>query len=193
CYLDCALADHPAGGDAVFMAASPTTVNHREQIAAMKALMASNPKYEVIKPGKTYYVNDDVTQSYNTMVNIMQAQPNVRFMLSGSGVSVPAAQQAIVATGRAGKVWAAGACLPSDCKKFLDDGSAKEFMIWDPSQLGYMAAYAAHLIKRKTFLPKPGAELKIEGLGNFKVMANNVVDLNRPIFLTKENVSQYKF
>ncbi len=192
-YLDCALADHPAGGDCVFMAASPTTVNHMQQIAAMKSLMASNPKYEVLKPGKTYFVNDDVTLSYNTMVNIMQAQPNVKFMLSGSAVSVPAAQQAIVATGHAGKVWAAGCSLPSDCKKFLDDGSAKEFMMWDPLQLGYMAAYSGHLIKTKKFSPALGEALDIPGLGNFKVLADNVVDLNRPLFFTKSNVSQYSF
>ncbi|HZZ63163.1 MAG TPA: substrate-binding domain-containing protein [Roseiarcus sp.] len=192
-YLDCALADHPEGGDSVFMAASPTTVNHMQQIAAMKKLMTSNPKYELIKPGKTYFVSDDVSQSYNTMVNIMQADPNVKFMLSGSAVSVPAAQQAIVATGHAGKVWAAGCCLPSDCKKFLDDGSAKQFMMWDPSQLGYMAAYSAHLIKKKQFTPQPGAELKIPDFGDFKVLADSVVDLNRPLFFTKENVAQFSF
>ncbi len=192
-YLDCALADHSEGGDCVFMAASPTTVNHMQQIAAMKKLMASNPKYQVLKPGKTYFVNDDVSQSYNTMVNIMQASPDVKFMLSGSAVSVPAAQQAIVATGHAGKVWAAGCSLPSDCKKFLEDGSAKEFMMWDPGQLGSMAAYAGHLIKTKKFVPELGAELKIEGIGDFKVLADNVVDLNRPLFFTKENVSQYSF
>lgn len=192
-YLDCALADHPEGGDCVFMAASPTTVNHMKQIAAMKALMASNPKYKAIKPGKIYFVNDDVSQSYNTMVNIMQADPNVKFMLSGSAVSVPAAQQAIVATGHAGKVWAAGCSLPSDCKKFLDDGSAKQFMMWDPAQLGYMAAYSAHLIKTKKFTADPGAELKIEGFGDFKILADNVADLNRPLFFTKENVDQYHF
>ena len=192
-YLDCALADDPSGGESVFMAASPTTVNHMQQIAAMKTLMASNPKYQVLKPGKTYFVNDDVTQSYNTMVNIMQAQPNVKFMLSGSAVSVPAAQQAIVATGNAGRVWAAGCSLPSDCKKFLEDGSAKQFMMWDPAQLGYMAASAAHLIKTNKFTPTLGAELDIASVGTFKVLADNVVDLNRPLFFTKANVSQYHF
>jgi rhamnose transport system substrate-binding protein len=192
-FLDCALADDPSGGDCVFMAASPTTVNHMQQIAAMKTAMATIPKYKTLNPGKTYFVNDDVALSYSTAVNIMQAQPNVKFILSGSAVSVPAAQQAVVSTGHAGKVWAAGCALPSDCKKFLEDGSAKEFMVWDPAQLGYMAAYSAYLIKTNKFVPKVGAELEIPTLGNFQIAADNIADMNRPLFLTKENVSQYKF
>lgn len=192
-YLDAALADHPEGGECVFMAASPTTVNHMQQIAAMKALIASNPKYKVFKSGKTYFCKDNVTLSYNTMVNIMQAQPSVKFMASGSAVSVPAAQQAIVDTGHAGKVWAVGAAMPSDVRKFLDDGSAKEFVIWSPTHLGYMAAYAAYLIKTKKFAPKPGRELEIPSLGKFKVRTGDVVDLNQPLILTKENVSKYHF
>lgn len=191
-YLDAALMDHPEGGLVDFMAATPTTVNHMQQIAHMKTAMATIDKYKVFKPGQTYFVNDDTTQSYNQMVSIMQ-NPQVKFLISGSAVSAPAAAQAIDSTGHAGKVWATGAALPSLITKTLKDGSAKAFVLWDVKKLGYMAAYAGHLIKTGKLKVAQGATFTAGSVGTFSVEAGNVANYNKPIIFTEQNISQYAY
>lgn len=190
-YLDCALLDDPAGGKVVFMAATPTTVNHMQQIAAMKHLMATEEKYKVFTPGETYFVEDDFSKSAKTMRDVMDSDPSVKMAISGSAVSAPAAAQAIVTAHKQGKVWATGAALPSSIKKYLDDGSEKAFALWDPSNLGYMATYAAHLIHTGELKVSEGATFKAGTIGTFTVSSGNVSYYNRPLIFTKENVSQY--
>lgn len=191
-YLDAALMDHPEGGLVDFMAATPTTVNHMQQIAHMKTAMATISKYKVFSPGQTYFVNDDATQSYNQMVSIMQ-NPKVKFLISGSAVSAPAAAQAIDSTGHAGKVWATGAALPSLITKYLKDGSEKAFVLWDVKKLGYMAAYAGHLIKTGKLKVTEGATFTAGRIGKFTVGADKVANYNRPIIFTKQNINQYLY
>jgi rhamnose transport system substrate-binding protein len=190
-YLDCALLDDPAGGKAIFMAATPTTVNHMQQIAAMKHLMATEDKYKVFTPGATYFVEDDFSKSEKTMRDVMDSDPSVKMALSGSAVSAPAAAQAIVNAHKQGQVWSTGAALPSLIKKYLDDGSEKAFALWDPSNLGYMATYAAHLIHTGQLKVSPGATFTAGSLGSFTVSEGKVAYYNRPLIFTKENVSQY--
>jgi len=190
-YLDAALMDDPKGGQVVFMAATPSTANHVGQINAMKTLIAQGGKYGVFTAGKTYFVNDDVTQSVDTMTNIMQSDPSVRFMISGSAVSVPAAAQAIESAGKQGKVFATGAAIPGDIKKYLQDGSEMAFVLWDPINLGYMAAYAAALIHQGKLKPAAGVEFKVGSLGTFTVEKDNVAPYNRPLAFTKSNISKY--
>ena len=190
-YLDCALLDNPAGGKAIFMAATPTTVNHMEQIAAMKRLMATEDKYKVFTPGDTYFVEDDFSKSAKTMRDVMDSDPSVKMALSGSAVSAPAAAQAIETANKQGQVWATGAALPSSIKKYLDDGSEKAFALWDPSNLGYMATYAAHLIHTGQLKVTPGATFKAGSIGTFTVSEGAVSYYNRPLIFTKENVSQF--
>jgi rhamnose transport system substrate-binding protein len=175
------------------MAATPTTANHIGQIDAMKKLMSGGGKYGVFQPGKTYFVQDDVSKSVNTMTNIMQSDPSVKFMLSGSAVSVPAACQAINAAGKQGKVYSTGAALPGDIKKYLMDGSQKAFVLWDPLNLGYMAAYAGSLIHAGKLKPAEGVKFKAGSLGTFTVEADNIAPYNRPLTFTKQNIDQYNW
>lgn len=192
-YLDAALQDSPQGGKVVFMAATPTTANHMGQISAMKQLIAAGGKYAAFTAGNTYFCDDDVTTSVNTMTNIMQTDPTVKFMLSGSAVSVPAAAQAIEAAGKQGKVFSSGAALPSDIKKYLEDGSEKAFVLWNPVNLGYMAAYAAVQIHQGKLKTAAGSKFTAGSLGSFTVGADKIAPYNEPITFTKSNVGQYSW
>jgi rhamnose transport system substrate-binding protein len=192
-YLDAALMDDPSGGGTAFMAATPTSANHIGQIKAMKALMAQGGKYGVFKPGKTYFVEDDVSKSVTTTTNIIQSDPSVKYILSGSAVSVPAACQAIEAARKRGKVFSTGAALPGDIRKYLKDGTGKAFVLWDVLKLGYMAAYAGHLIHTGKLKPAPGVKWTAGKLGKFTISANNVSNYDRPLVFTKKNIAQYSW
>src|SRR6202012_2108784 len=82
--LDCALIDSPNGGEIAFVAASPTAPNHTAHIKFMTQFIQNDPKYKVFKVVDTQYAQDDDSKSYDVAVNLMQAHPNLRVIISSS-------------------------------------------------------------------------------------------------------------
>jgi rhamnose transport system substrate-binding protein len=87
--LDCALIDSAEGGEVAFVAASPTAPNHTAHIKFMTQFIENDPKYKVFKVVDTQYAQDDDSKSYDVAVNLMQAHPNLRVIISSSAVSAP--------------------------------------------------------------------------------------------------------
>ena len=191
--LDAALIDAPEGGEIAFVAASPTSPNHVAHMKIMTALTQSEDKYKVFKVVDTQYAGDDDAKSYDVAVNLMQAHPNLKVIISSSAVSAPAAARAIEATGHVGKVYATGFALPSAIKRYLENGSQKAFAFWDPYELGYVAAYAVHMKLAGKFEPTEGAVLDVPKAGKFTTFKDGEVVYGKPLIFTKDTVGKYNF
>lgn len=191
--LDAALIDAPEGGEIAFIAASPTAPNHVAHMKIMTELTQKEDKYKVFQVVDTQYANDDDAKSYDVAVNLMQAHPNLKVIISSSAVSAPAAARAIEATGKVGKVYATGFALPSAIKRYLENGSQKAFAFWDPWELGYVAAYAVHMKLAGKFEPTEGAVLDVPKAGKFTTMKDGEVVYGKPLIFTKETVGKYNF
>lgn len=192
--LDCALLDVPEGGEIAFIAASPTSPNHMAHIKIMTQLTQTEPKYQVFKVVDTQFANDDDAKSYDVAVNLMQAHPNLKVIISSSAVSAPAAARAIEASGHVGKVYATGFALPSAIKRYLENGSEKAFAFWDPWELGYVAAYEIHQKLAGKFDPSQvGAQVTAGKAGTFTAGKDGEVVYGKPLTFTKETVDKYNF
>lgn len=191
--LDAALIDAPEGGEIAFIAASPTAPNHVAHMKIMTELTQKEDKYKVFNVVDTQYANDDDAKSYDVAVNLMQAHPDLKVIISSSAVSAPAAARAIEATGKVGKVYATGFALPSAIKRYLENGSQKAFAFWDPWELGYVAAYAVHMKLAGKFEPTEGAVLDVPKAGKFTTMKDGEVVYGKPLIFTKETVGKYNF
>jgi rhamnose transport system substrate-binding protein len=191
--LDCALMNAPEGGEIAFIAASPTSPNHMAHIKIMTELTQSDPKYKVFKVVDTQFAADDDAKSYDVSVNLMQAHPNLRGIISSSAVSAPAAARAIVSTGKQGKVFATGFALPSAIKTYLEDGSQKAFALWDPFELGYLAAYVTHLKLAGKLENKEGVSFEAGKAGRFTIGKDGEIVYGKPLIFTKETVDKAGF
>ncbi len=191
--LDCALLDAPEGGEIAFIAASPTSPNHMAHIKIMTELTQSDPKYKVFKVVDTQFAGDDDSKSYDVSVNLMQAHPNLKVIISSSAVSAPAAARAIEGSGKVGKVFATGFALPTAIKSYLEDGSEKAFALWNPYELGYVAAYATHMKLAGKLEIKEGAELDAGKAGKYMVGKDGEIVYGKPLIFTKETVDKAGF
>lgn len=191
--LDCALLDAPEGGEIAFIAASPTSPNHMAHIRIMTELTKTEAKYKVFKPVATQFAQDDEAKSIDVAINLMQAYPNLKVIISSSAVSAPAAARAIETIGKVGKVFATGVALPSSIKSYLKDGSQKAFFIWDPSKLGYLASYVAHYALDGSLKNQEGFKFKAGSLGEFTVGKGGEIVYGKPLFFTPDNIDQYNF
>jgi rhamnose transport system substrate-binding protein len=191
--LDCALIDSPEGGEVAFVAASPTAPNHTAHIKFMTQFIANDPKYKVFKVVDTQYAQDDDSKSYDVAVNLMQAHPNLRVIISSSAVSAPAGARAIVASGKAGKVFSTGFALPNAIKSYIQDGSEKAFALWDPYELGYLAVYATHLKLAGKLEVKEGVTFQAGKAGQYTVGKDGEIVYGKPLIFTKETIDKFNF
>lgn len=191
--LDCALMDAPEGGEVAFVAASSTSPNHSAHIKYMNEYIANDPAYKIFKVVDTQYANDDDAKSYDVAVNLMQAHPNLKVIISSSAVSVPAAARAISASGKVGQVYATGFALPDAIKSYLKDDSQKCFALWNPYELGYLATYATHLKLAGKLDLTPGTTFEAGKAGTYTVGEGGEIVYGKPMMFTKDTVDNAGF
>jgi len=62
-------------------------------------------------------------------------------------------------------------------KKFASDGTVKDFLLWNPASLGYLAGYAAIAVASGKVSGSQGQTFTAGKLGSFTVGADNTVIL----------------
>src|SRR2546430_9938833 len=106
-------------------------------------------KYPKMQLVSTVYGNDDPTTSTQVTSGLLQHYPHLAGIISPTTVGIAAAAAVLDTPQYRGKIQLTGLGTPLSVKKFVDDGTVKAFELWDPSKLGYLAAYAAANIASK--------------------------------------------
>ena len=182
-------------GEFAILSAASTAGNQNAWIKYMK-LELKKAKYKKMKLVKTYYGNDNPAQSLQATESMLQAYPNLTGIESPTTVGISSAAQFLSHSKYKGKVHLVGLGLPSQMKKYVFDGTVKEFALWNPEDLGYLAAYAAASISSDVIKGKVGETFKAGKLGSYKIYkgANGPeVVLGPPFVFNKSNVAKFKF
>jgi rhamnose transport system substrate-binding protein len=108
-------------------------------------------------------------------------------------VGILAAAQVLDTSKYRGKIALTGLGTPDSMKKFVADGTVQSFELWNPANLGYLAAYAAVNLASKKITNSAGQSFTAGKLGSFTVGADSTVLLGPPFVFTKANISQFNF
>jgi rhamnose transport system substrate-binding protein len=179
-------------GQIAILSAASTATNQNTWIGFMKDELAL-PKYKNMSLVKIDYGNDDDQTSFNDTLNLMQAYPNLKGIISPTTVGIAAAARAIESVNKGGKVALTGLGTPNQMRKFVKDGTAQQFELWDPGKLGYLAYYAATALIQGKITGKQGDSFSAGTLGTKTVGANGVVLLGTPTVFDKTNIDQFNF
>ena len=183
--LESALANVPEGGQAIWVAPTPTVANFISQKEALDNLIASDERYGSIEFIDTLYADDDPEKSYAVGSSAMEAHPDLKLFISGSGISVPALNKAIEDTGRAGEVYATGYGLPDTMTTYIANDTIKQYALWSPYDFGYLATYAGVKVKAGELETTEGASFEVPRLGERTIGADQTANLNAMLFFTK--------
>ena len=129
-------------GEWAILSAASTATNQNAWIKYMK-LEAKKAKYKNMK-----YVEDLLRQRQPGPVaasrrSMLQAYPNLKGIESPTTVGISSAAQYLSNTPKyKGKIVLTGLGLPSQMKKYVHNNTVKEFALWNPEDLGYLAGYA---------------------------------------------------
>src|SRR3954447_6329447 len=178
-------------GEIAVLSASANATNQNAWIDVMKKELAAN--HPNIKLVETVYGNDDDQTSFDKTAALLQKHPNLKGIISPTTVGIAAAARYLSKSTSKGKVKLTGLGTPNQMRSYVKDGTVKEFALWNPEDLGFLAAYAAEALVKDDITGKEGDKFKAGKLGEYTVGADGVVLLGDPFKFNASNIDQFKF
>jgi rhamnose transport system substrate-binding protein len=175
-------------GEIGIVSAAASATNQNTWIGYMKQELKKYPKMKLVS---TVYGNDDPTTATQVTQGLLQHYPNLKGIISPTTVGILAAAQVLDTSKYKGKVALTGLGTPVAMKKYVMDGTVQKFELWNPANLGYLAAYAAVNFASKKITGAAGQTLSAGKLGTFTIGADHTILLGPPLVFTKANINNY--
>jgi rhamnose transport system substrate-binding protein len=183
-------------GQIAILSAAASATNQNAWIKYMKQQLTKYPKMKLVS---TVYGNDDPATSLTVLQGLLSAYPNLRGIISPTTVGISTAAQYLdTHKSLLSHLTLTGLGLPSQMKQYVHDGTVKAFELWNPSDLGYLAGYAAASLASGVTTLSAGSTFKAGTLGTYKVLppaagTGPSVVLGPPTVFTKANIDQFNF
>jgi rhamnose transport system substrate-binding protein len=177
-------------GQIGIVSAAASAPNQNTWIKFMKQELKKYPKVKLVK---IVYGNDDPTTATQVTQGLLQQYPSLKGIISPTTVGIAAAAAVLDTAKYRGKVQLTGLGTPNSMKKYVKDGTVKAFELWNPADLGYLAAYAAVNFYSKAITNAKGQSFTAGKLGKFTVGAGDTILLGAPYVFNKANISKFNF
>jgi rhamnose transport system substrate-binding protein len=181
-------------GQIAILSAAASATNQNAWIKYMKEQLTKYPKMKLVS---TVYGNDDPATSLSVLQGLLSAYPNLKGIISPTTVGISTAAQYLdTHQDVAKRITLTGLGLPSEMRKYVKDGTVQSFELWNPSDLGYLAGYAAAALASGTPL-QDGATFESGSLKKTYTMQQGdgelSVVLGPPTVFDKSNIDQFNF
>lgn len=179
-------------GEIAILSATANATNQNTWIKFMQEEL-KKPEHSGLKLVKIAYGDDDDQKSFQQTQGLLQAYPNLKGIISPTTVGISAAARYISGSDYKGKVALTGLGTPDQMRKFVKDGTVKNFQLWDPKDLGYLAAYAAASLASGRITGAEGEKFTAGKLGERTIGKDGEVILGPPTVFDAKNIDEYHF
>jgi rhamnose transport system substrate-binding protein len=180
-------------GEIAILSATANATNQNEWISFIEEELSSNPEYADIELVAKVYGDDDDTKSFQEAQGLLQAYPNLKGIISPTTVGIAATARYLSTSEYKGKVALTGLGLPNEMRPFVEDGTVTAFALWDPAQLGYVAAFAGKALADGTITGAAGDTFEAGDLGEKEVLEDGIVIVGPPTVFDADNIGDYDF
>ncbi|MDN4471731.1 rhamnose ABC transporter substrate-binding protein [Demequina zhanjiangensis] len=178
-------------GQIAVLSASANATNQNAWIATMEEILASDhPNIELVD---VVYGDDDDQTSFDKTAALLQTYPDLKGIVSPTTVGISAAARYLSTSEYKGQVAITGLGTPNQMREYVEDGTVTEFALWNPADLGYLAAYAAKALIEGEITGAEGDSFDAGTLGSYTVGADGVVLLGDPYRFNADNIGDFDF
>lgn len=178
-------------GEIAVLSASANATNQNAWIELMKEELAANhPDIELVE---VVYGDDDDQTSFDKTAALLQTHPNLKGIVSPTTVGIAAAARYLQTSEYQGKVALTGLGTPNQMREYVEDGTVTAFALWNPADLGYLAAFASKALIEGDITGAEGDTFDAGKLGEYTVGADGVVLLGDPYVFDAENIGDFDF
>ena len=187
-------------GDFAILSAAPDAPNQNLWIAEMKETL-KQPKYAKMHLVDTVYGDDQSQKSLTETQALITKYPNLRGLIAPTSVGVEAAARALELAGAypggphasGGGIVLTGLGTPKQMRGFIDKGVLKEFALWRPHDMGYIATYLGVALHTGKVKPDAGSTFTAGQFGQKTLGKDGVVPGGPLIVFDKSNIEKYNF
>lgn len=189
-----------SGGEGkwAILSAASTATNQNAWIDAMKSVMTGD-EYSGLELVGVYYGDDEYQKSVDQTDAILAENPDVKVICSPTTVGIMAAAKVVEDKGLAGSVKVTGLGLPSEMADYIgdgDDNSCPYMFLWNPIDLGRLAAYTAIALVNGVITGAEGDSFTAPDGTVYEVTAasdgGTEIILGPPFGFTPENIDEWK-
>jgi len=178
-------------GQIAILSASANATNQNAWIEMMEEELAANhPNIELVE---TVYGDDDDQTSFDKTAALLQTYPELKGIISPTTVGIAAAARYLSTSEYKGKVALTGLGTPNQMREYVEDGTVTSFALWNPADLGYLAAYATKALIEGEITGEEGDTFEAGKLGDYEVGADATVLLGDPFVFDAENIGDFDF
>ncbi len=178
-------------GEVAILSAAANATNQNTWIELMQEYAASEyPDMEIVD---VVYGNDDDQTSFDRTAALLQSYPDLAGIISPTTVGIAAAARYLSTSDAQGEVALTGLGTPNQMREYVEDGTVQSFALWNPEELGYLAAYAADALVSEEIAGEEGDTFTAGDLGDYEVGADGVVVLGDPTVFDKSNIDDFDF
>ena len=182
----------PDGGQIAILSATANATNQNAWIELMKTELAK-PEYAKLELVTTVYGDDDDQKSFQETQGLLAQYPDLKGIISPTTVGVAAAARYLSGSEYKGKVALTGLGTPNQMREYVQNGTCASFALWNPADLGYLAAYAGASLASGIITGAEGDKFTAGKLGEYTVGAGGEVLLGDPFVFNASNVDQFDF
>ena len=178
-------------GEIAIVSSTANATNQNAWIDIMKELLASeHPNIQLVD---VVYGDDDEQVSFDKTAALLQSHPNLKGIISPTTIGISAAARYLSTSDYKGKVALTGLGTPNQMREYVEDGTVTAFALWNPEDLGYLAAYASAALISGDITGKEGDTFEAGKLGEFTVGEDATVLLGDPFVFDKDNIGELDF
>ncbi len=178
-------------GQVAILSAAATATNQNAWIDIMTEYIASD--YPDIELVEVVYGDDDDQTSFDKTAGLLSTYPELKGIISPTTVGISAAARYLSTSEFKGKVALTGLGTPNQMRDYVLDGTVTAFALWNPGDLGYLAAYATKALIDGDITGAEGDEFDAGKLGSYTVGANGTVLLGDPFTFNADNIGDFDF
>lgn len=134
---------------------------------------------------------EDQALATQVATDTIKAYPELQGLFALTSVALPGAAEAVRKTGVADNIFLTGLATPNAMREYIKDGTVKQFVLWNPVDLGYLAVQAGVAVARGE-LSTQNTEFKAGRIGVVTVNGDEII-LGDPIVFDSSNIDQYNF
>jgi rhamnose transport system substrate-binding protein len=179
-------------GEIAILSATPNATNQNAWIQVFKDTLAQ-PRYAGLNLVKIAYGNDDDQKSFQEAQGLLQSYPNLKAIVAPTTVGVAAAARYVSASSYHGKIAVTGLGTPNQMREYVKDGTVTKFALWNPADIGYLAAYAGVALVSGQITGAEGQRFTAGKLGPYTIGAGGEIVLGPPTVFDASNIDQYHF
>ncbi|WP_116951867.1 rhamnose ABC transporter substrate-binding protein [Jiangella endophytica] len=178
-------------GQIAILSASANATNQNAWIELMEEeLAASHPDIELVE---VVYGDDDDQTSFDKTAALLQTHPELKGIISPTTVGIAAAARYLSTSEHKGSVALTGLGTPNQMREYVKDGTVTAFALWNPADLGYLAAFAAQALATGEITGEEGDTFEAGRLGSYEVGPDASVLLGDPFVFDAANIDDFDF